>query len=412
MNAIERVHPARLHLGTIHFFRQRYIVVSDRRNVVALFVDKCNIICRKGSLDNIQNRCVQINAITRAREPLGQVIVRKRMRHAIVVYDVAKEREIDRDVGGLEDLDGDLRGRALVGDRELLDLVFVLVIAGDCDIGIRRIDRNGLAVAVDSGDLHAGQIKVFAKIVFRFVSTGNVQTGNDGRAEQRRVQCIFALCPVLIVTAFIQEVFDRAILKFILSLGRTHVVLICFQRSIIKAKVLGLVILFDLANQLRNVSGFFIEIVVFDMLALINGTHIANNAADIIASRCDRSIEEAVLDPAFIPALLQATLAAEQAADIILASDIAINIAVNNGYSHRVGRGLICIALCDQAADPVAGRDQIAAEMTVADLAHAHALPFCSGQTANIIYTIYIGFTIAVADLSVKTSADEGADVA
>ena len=183
MNAIERVHPARLHLGTIHFFCQCYIVVSDRRNVVALFVDKCNIICCKGCLDNIQNRCVQINAITRAREPLGQSVVCKGMRRAIVVYGIAKEREIDRDVGRLENLHRNLNACALVRKRELLNLVLVLVIAGDCDIGIRRIDRDGLAIAVDSGDLHAGQIKVFAKIVFRFVSAGNVQTGNDGAAS-------------------------------------------------------------------------------------------------------------------------------------------------------------------------------------------------------------------------------------
>ena len=130
----------------------------------------------------------------------------------------------------------------------------------------------GSSVAPYRRKYDAVKIKYFALLVARLVAAGDRKTGNNRITRKSRIRIAVALNPVLIIAACVQEVLDRAILKFFCGLGRTHVVQICLQLGFIISETVirTLVVSLDCTDQICNCSGFFIEIVVFNMLAIVD----------------------------------------------------------------------------------------------------------------------------------------------
>ena len=144
-------------------------------------------------------------------------------------------------------------------------------------------------------------------------------------------------------------------------------------------------------------------VVIGDHIPLIQGVHIANNAAGLALGAVDLAGERVIIDAAdaVTPALDDLALAAQDAADPALAGDVAGALAVLDGHAGGVGGAVGPIAGAQDAACIALGH-HLAGEGAVFNGAGAHGLALLGNQAAHAGFAHHSSRAGAVGDNAVK----------
>ena len=165
----------------------------------------------------------------------------------------------------------------------------------------------------------------------------------------------------------------------------------------------GVHILYHGNALLRAAAGGVV--VIGNEIILVQGAHVADNAAGLALGAVDLAGKGVILNAAnaIAPALGDLALAAQDAADPALAGDVAGALAVLNGHAGGVGCGAVIVAGAQDAAR-IALRHHLAGEGAVFNVAGAHGLALSAHQTTHFISAHHRGGAGAVGHVAVKVA--------